>query len=183
MLKKLWHDPVWSTVIASLIVAILLGATTYFLNLWPKIWEFLKNGYGLFLSSTEIPYWVLGLLGALSLPTIFLFFLFLKKVKEPIWRTYREALFFNLKWRWDYGDDGFIFPLHTFCPHCDLQVYPRDASAYRAVDRIAFECEGCGHRLGEQQESLESLENKVRRFIQQKLRNNTWLERVKPEKG
>lgn len=119
------------------------------------------------------------LLGLLSLPGIVLIF-FLHKIfypkgpKPPEWRSYREDLFFNLKWRWNYADDDFIYPLHTFCPNCDFQVYSKYASSYRGIDHISFECESCGRQLGKYSESTESLEDKVKRSIQQKLRNGTW---------
>lgn len=178
MVKKLWHDPVWSAVIAGLIVTGTLALLTYFLNLWPPIWEFLKNGFYFFLASSEIPHWVVGLLVLFSLPTFFLFFILLKKDKGPDWRSYREDIFLNLKWRWNYEKDGYIYPLCPFCLYCDFQIIPKNTSAYIAVDRIAFECDNCQHQFGEYQESIESIENKVKRSIQQKLRNGTWLEKI-----
>lgn len=54
MLKKIWHDPVWSKVIAAILVATLSAVATL---LW-------KSSVGAFLLRTSpIPNWVLGLLG------------------------------------------------------------------------------------------------------------------------
>lgn len=37
MLKKIWHDPVWSKVIAGVILGIGTAAAVYFLDWWPRI--------------------------------------------------------------------------------------------------------------------------------------------------
>lgn len=181
MVKKLWNDPVWSKVIAGVILA--AGATigAYFLNWWPNIGRFIKKGYELAFLSTNVPNWLLGLMSILSLPVILIAAaLIWEKIhpketkKGPEWLSYRSDIYFNLRWRWNYFEDGNIFDLHTFCPHCDFQVFPHNASSFRMIDRIGFRCDSCGRNLGEMDESPDSLQNKVKRFIQQKLRNGFW---------
>jgi hypothetical protein len=57
VLKKIWHDPVWSIVIGSVIAAIVIAVLTAVAGL---LWR----AFGAFLLSTSsIPNWVLGLLG------------------------------------------------------------------------------------------------------------------------
>ena len=181
MLKKLWNDPVWSKVIAGAILAVgtLLG--TYFLDWWPTIGRFAKDAYNFALSPTSLLNWIIGVLGLLAAPTIIgLLAIIWQKIfpsssSATDWRNYTTDKFFGLRWRWRYFGDGKIYDVHTFCPHCDFQIYAEDASAYRAVDRITFRCDSCSQRLGEFDEPFASLENKVKRFVQQKIRNGSWL--------
>ena len=95
------------------------------------------------------------------------------KAGDAALQAYTEDNFFGLRWRWNYGN-GQLSTLTTYCPHCDYQVFPANASAYRAIDRIQFHCDSCSAQLGEFEESWDALENKARRFVQQKLRNGTW---------
>lgn len=181
MLKKLWNDPVWSKVIAGVILATSATVATYFLDWWPAIGKFGAQSYPFTLASSSIPNWLLFLLGLLGLPTVILLGavvwqkVFPPQSTAPSWRSYTTDLFFGLRWRWRYFDDGQIYDAHTFCPYCDFQVYAQDVSSYRVIDHIAFHCDSCGRRLAEFQESFTSLENKTKRFIQQKIRSGTWL--------
>lgn len=178
--KKLWHDPVWSKVIAGAILA--LGATvaTYFLNWWPTIGGFANSLIAFTLASTPTPIWLLLVLALLALPMLIFIgalvwqSVFPSKAHSPSWQNYTTDIFFGLRWRWKYGTGAQIYDAHTFCPHCDFQVYAKDISSYRFIDHIAFHCDSCSRHLGEFHESFNSLENKVKRFVQQKLRNRTW---------
>lgn len=189
MLKKLWHDPVWSKVIAGLILAAGAGTTGYFLHWWRAIGATVGPCYTLLLAATSVPNWILFLFGLLSLPTVILLGviiwlkIFPSKPASPSWQTYTTDLFFGLRWRWKYLRDGQIYDATTFCPHCDFQVYAQNVSAYRIVDHIAFQCESCGSQLGDFQESFASLEDKVKRFIQQKIRNGTSRKRKPSSTG
>jgi hypothetical protein len=181
MLKKLWNDPVWSKVIAGAIPAVgaLLG--TYLLDLWPTIGSFAKDTYKFAVSATSLSNWVIGILGLLAtLPIIILLAIIWQKIfpsssSTPDWQNYITDEFFGLRWRWRYSGNWQIYDIHAFCPHCDFQVYAKNASAYHPIDRIMFLCESCDQKLGEFDESFLSLENKIGRFIQQKIRNGNWF--------
>lgn len=179
-LTKIWHDPVWSKVIAGFILAVGAIAASYFFDWWPMIGELVAQCYAFVLASTYVPNWLLFILGLLILPLGIIFGVivwqkvFTPQAIAPSWQNYTTDFFFGLRWRWTYGGGGQIHDVHTFCPHCDFQVYPQDVSSYRFIDHIAFHCESCNRRLGEFQESFGSLESKTKRFIQQKLRNGTW---------
>ena len=181
LFTKLWHDPVWSKVIAGVILAVGATVATYFLNWWPVIGEFVSQCFTFALASTSTPNWLLFVLGLLALPVVIIFGvivwekIFPPHSTPPSWRSYTTDFFFGLRWRWTYGNMGELYNTHTFCPHCDYQVFAQDASPYRVIDHIAFHCESCDRHLGEFQESLASLESKTERFIQQKIRNGTWL--------
>jgi hypothetical protein len=181
-IKKLWHDPVWSKVIAGVILATGAAASAYFLDWWPAIGAFAANAYQFALAATSTPNWVLLILGLLSLTTVVFIgalawqAVYPQKPTSLSWRTYTTDIYFGLRWRWRYFDDGQICDTHTFCPHCDFQVYAHDVSSYSVIDHIAFHCDSCGRHLGEFKESIASLENKTKRFIQQKIRNGSWLD-------
>jgi hypothetical protein len=147
---KIWHDPVWSKVIAGIVLGGGALALTYLLNLlWPSIGEYVHAIYRFALAATALPNWTIGLLGLLALPVIVLVFgsLWQKGFPakpEPEWMNYRTDEFFNLniRWRWDYRSSG-IHNLSAFCPYCDFQIYAQE----EGWDRIVFDCEKCGQKL------------------------------------
>lgn len=179
MWKKVWTDPVWSKVISAGILAAIALVGSYLLNWWPAIGQYLAQGLAFARTESQIPNWLTGLLAVLSLPTLLVMlalawhFVLTAKADAPSWQTYTSDNFFGLRWRWRYLRES-LSDMHTFCPHCDFQVFPERASAFAAVDRISFHCESCDRALGTFDESYESLENKACRFVQQKLRNGTW---------
>lgn len=177
LIKKLWRDPVWSKVIAGVILAVGAAIGAYSLNWWPAIGKFAAHSYELLLFSTSVPNWAILIMGLLSLPTLLFLGAFAWQVAFPhkppslSWRDYNTDIYFNLRWRWKYFSDGQVYDMHAFCPHCDFQIYAQDIGSYRIIDHISFHCESCGRHLAEFQESLSSLENRTKRFIQQKIRN------------
>ena len=181
MLKNFWNDPVWSKAIAGTILGAGALPASYFLNRRPIIRSFATTAYDFAFFSTALPNWAIGFLGLLAAPTVVVVVVLTWRRIFPAssniidWKNYRTDNFFGLRWRWNYFDGGQIYEIHTFCPHCDFQVYAEDASAYRAIDRIAFRCDSCGQRLGEFDEPYQTLEHKVKRFIQQKIRNGSWV--------
>ena len=178
MLKALWKDPVWAAVIATGITALLGVVGTYVLGLWPAISNWASDAWKFITVSTPVSNWILGVLGLCTALAIL-------AVVAGVWTSvsgrrspltsYTTDTFFGLRWRWIYMG-GTIDRLHTFCPKCDFQVFPLNASSYRAVDRIAFRCDGCGEELGSFDENYESLESKATRLVQLKLRKGTWSE-------
>ena len=181
IVKKLWNDPVWSRVIAGVILAVGASTGAYFLNWWPIIGGFTKRGYNFIFVTTNVPNWLLGILGIVCLPTIFIVLALAweqispkKQNTESGWRSYKSDIYFGLRWRWKYFQDGSIHDVFTFCPYCDFQVFPYNTSSYRIIDRIGYHCDSCGRDLGQLDESQDSLEDKVIRLIQQKLRNESW---------
>ena len=177
MLKRIWKDPVWASVIATGIG----GLASYLAGWWPSIVQAMKEVWTFLGAASLISHWIVAVLALLALPTLIVGFmlawqvLWPTPVSKPDWYGYTEDNFFGLRWRWRYFDDGNIRDIHTFCPRCDFQVFPQNASAWDAVDRIRFRCDSCHSDLGEFQEAFESVESKTKRFIQQKVRNNTWI--------
>ena len=178
-MKSLWKDPVWSTVIAAGVIAAAGALGTYLLGFWPTIASFGRHIWHLVTASTEVPNWLLVLLGLAIIPTLLLLAVavwtsFAKSDSgQATWGRYTSDTFFNLRWRWRYTA-GRIDALNTFCPHCDYQVFPYDASGFTGIDRIGFKCDSCSRSLGEFDESIRSLTSKVERFVQQKIRSGSW---------
>lgn len=178
MFRKLWHDPVWSKVIAGIILGLGAVGLADFLNWWPALARQITLAHELLSSSNQVQNWIVIILTLLSLPTIlFACYIVFEKffpssATETNWQDYKKDNFYGLRWRWKFEDE-LIYDMSMFCPTCDFQVYPMNASSYGA-DRIRFRCDACGTMLGEHEGSLEILEDRVKRLIQQKLRNGTW---------
>lgn len=179
--KSIWHDPVWSKVISTGIVGTLALGLSYFLDWWSVLGFYLTTALTFVGNKSLIPNWLIGLLILAALPAVAVLATLVWRTAFPrathasSWQSYTSDFFMNLRWRWRYAGD-YITDLQTFCPHCDFQVYPENVSAYRVVDRIAFHCESCDTHLGTFDESYRSLESKVERFAQQKIRNGKWTE-------
>lgn len=179
MWGKLWKDPVWSTVIATGIIAAVGGLGAYLLGYWPTISHGAYATWGFFFSFSNIPNWVIALLCLAALPSALLLAAFARHMvrgEREItidWTSYKADDFFHLRWRWHYAN-GRIVKLNTFCPNCDYQVFARNSSSYDFIDIIEFSCDSCHRDLAEFTESEAQLHSKVERFIQQKIRNDTW---------
>jgi hypothetical protein len=174
-LTKIWKDPVWAAVISTAIVAAGGTVVTYLFGPWPTIGTWIKSVAAYGVATSQLPNWCIWLLGAVALPTVLfalaLVWEALRGSNEPDPRLlYVEDVILGLRWRWKYLSGGTFGDVHSFCPHCDFQVFPQDARAYDAIDRIAYSCDSCGAKLAEFAESHGELESKVRRFIQQKLK-------------
>jgi hypothetical protein len=123
MLKKLWHDPVWSKVIAGIILAFGAVAIAYVLDLGPTIIRSLREWSQVLGASTPVPNWLLVVLALLALPVIIVLIIVLLPAvpilgsaiqvsgagsASPSWRAYTSDDFIGLHWRWTYFGDGTI---------------------------------------------------------------------------
>jgi len=70
MLKRVWHDPVWSKVIASLIPIFAVSIGTYLLNLWPLIVKLFYSVIDISITKVSISSWIFALLPLLSVSFI-----------------------------------------------------------------------------------------------------------------
>jgi hypothetical protein len=176
-IAKLWHDPVWSKVIAVAGISILGAIWSYFQGLWPAIGAPIAYAMSwTFKQRTPIPNWLLILLYASGVATVVIVAIRVWAVISPAgWRSYVEDEFFGVRWRWRYGHDGGVYDLHSFCPVCDYQVYAANASYFRTAPRIEYRCENCGGRVLAGFDGVpEEVENRVIRHVQQKLRTSSW---------
>jgi len=167
-------------VIATGILTLAGAVFAYFLNWWPSIKNFFSHLASFLVSVTEVSNWLIGLMAictsiiVIVIAGILWSFIFPEKQNNN-WHNYISDNFFGLEWHWKYGDGGSIYNLYSCCIHCRYQVHPQNASAFRAVPSISFQCDSCGSTTGPFEGSQLDLESKVERFIQQKLRTGSWL--------
>ena len=127
MLKKIWHDSVWSEVIAQGIfdviktclvpVVLVFGvvAVAFLTGLWPKISEFSQKSILFVLSSSQVPNWLLLILCVTTVLYIIkmgrgTIHRFVSKENEPAWKSYTEDLIEGIRWRWTYKDGSIWIP-------------------------------------------------------------------------
>jgi len=96
------------------------------------------------------------------------------KIDRPAWISYTMDVFYDVRWRWTYGNSAEIENVLPFCPRCDYQLTIRNISNIPIVDVLAFHCDLCNRDVATIQEPLSSITSKVTRFIHQKLRTETW---------
>lgn len=183
MLKKVWSDPVWAAVIASVIFGGLSAGAVYVFDWAPRIGGVVSQAWQYLLADAVIPRWLIGLLVLLATPALVLVGVFMWGSRKPqplSWEDYRSDQFYGLNWRWSYSGLR-VVRLVSFCSRCDFQVYPQDSSYFSAVPRFLYQCDGCGARLGEFDGDVGILDNKVERSIHQKLRNGQWQQVVLSE--
>lgn len=48
---------------------------------------------------------------------------------EPTVLDYREDMFFNLKWRWNYSGNKMV-RMSCYCPYCDYQIVPVESEDF-----------------------------------------------------
>ena len=92
-----------------------------------------------------------------------------RKPEPSLVARYTEDTIYGIRWRWSYGQHG-LYGLHSFCPQCDMQVDPRPASAYQALDFVEYHCDDCGAHLHRFEFGQDEVESRVKRKIQQALR-------------
>ena len=83
LLKRIWHDPVWSKIIASLILISVVPVGAYLLNLWPLIIKSIYSVIDISIAKTSIPNWIFALLTLLSVSFIARFIVIVWKRQFP----------------------------------------------------------------------------------------------------
>lgn len=177
-LRRLWSDPVWSAVIATTIVAGVTAVGSYFLNWWPAIARAVGWCWAWLGAKTAVAHWLLGVLflAAALWGWVLVMLLWQSMSRAPemlTWKMYTTDKFFGLRWRWTWGSNG-LFNLLAYCPRCDYQVSVEYRTFYPATTGVVFRCDLCGCDVGESREPLDQMQDKVERFIHQKVRTNTW---------
>lgn len=172
MLKKIWKDPVWSTCISGLIAV----AAGYFgLNVLKQVW---KTTWRFLIASSLIPHGLLlVLIGLLVALVVYLGLTARSASREagPAWKSYNQDVFAGVLWHWEYYG-GTIENLAAFCPGCDYRMRFFNPSGYNAISYLTFVCDICGSEYPFS-ESLESVQSKVERLIDPKVRTGTWVTR------
>jgi hypothetical protein len=124
-------------------------------------------------AKTPVCNWLIGLVCiGVILAVLFVVEIALSAKKDaerlPLPFSYREDVFFGVRWRWRY-DGHDIIGLHCLCLNCGLQIYFADASAYDVIPRVAARCDDCGRPSQTFDGNHEMLESHVIRLIHRNL--------------
>lgn len=181
VLRKIWQDPVWSKIIAT---AILGGAGWFAYHWWPGLRSAIAAFWMFLLATSPVPHWLLGSLILIALIAVLMFISNISKVVlpdenpygnvvpvVPDWHSYRDDDFFGLRWRWGYDNNMIQRPM-PFCPICDYQLLPDNTMMF--AGSVCFHCDSCRKNVATLPESWDSLQSKVGRFIEQKIRTGKW---------
>jgi hypothetical protein len=185
ILKKYWHDPVWSKVIAVAIVGLAGIAWASYRHWWSMIWLRITDVHAYMVSTTPVRHWVFGLLVLIAALFVMMVIgitvsthqpeknpfgnIVPVAVARPEWLSYTTDYFYELRWRWKYRD-GDIKDLNAFCPRCDYQMVPTGISR---LSQVSFRCDICpeGYEI---RESYDAMMSVIPRRIQQRIRTGTY---------
>lgn len=175
MFKKVWRDPVWSAVIAAVILGVGGSVWAFASEIWGVVSTWPGAARDFLFAVTEVPNWLLAILSLCGVAVLALMGLLAwvavfdrKGPATPL--SYTQDTIFNIRWRWRLASDGTIYNLASFCPYCDLQIHPTNVGTYRVIDHIAYRCEDCGTVLKEFDMWVDMIEDRVIRQIQKKIR-------------
>ena len=175
-LKKIWHDPVWSKVIAVGVIAVIAAGITTAKGAWQSVWAEIIGAF-LWLGETSAIYNWLWLLWAIVtlivMGMIAIAFVQNRTMETVSFKEYNEEVFFDVQWRWQYADT-MIVNLTSFCSNCDYQVFADSGLPYGASQPTVFQCEDCEYSPKPIDCSASELESRVKRSIHKRLRNGTW---------
>jgi hypothetical protein len=182
VITKIWHDPVWSKVIATGILGILGIAITSWFQWWPAIGAAAHATWALLIADTATPNWLLIILALCTFAVCFCLAALLwgwlapaklRGAQEPQWTDYLADTFLDLRWRWTFQGHH-PRNIAAFCPKCDYQLSYRSDGRFGMTLSIAFHCDACQWASHRFEEDYLELESKIERFVQQKLRNGSW---------
>ena len=171
LIKKIWHDPVMSKIVASVLLLVIGVVWTIFAGWWSAIHSALSKAWVWLFLITPTVNWLLVLLSlAAAVLTVlllqFLYYRFFDKKGNAF--DYRTDEFFNVKWRWDWAH-GRLSNLTAYCPACDFEVF-FDNSAYDIAKTSAIFCEDCNSLLHQFEQSVDEVESRVSRMILRNVR-------------
>lgn len=122
-LKKVWKDPVWSAVIAGIVLAALLAAGQYFLGLWPYFIKCAEWVWSIITVDVSVPLWLL----ITGIPVLLLLIpvsTSLTPEKEPKFIKYTHDHILGIDWCWKwippnkYRSEYKFDELTPRCPSC-----------------------------------------------------------------
>jgi len=178
-IKKIWHDPVWSKVIAGVLLAAGGMIVAYLAGWWPSIGNFFGTVATFAVRRSSVPIWILALLviaaAMLVVVTGFIVWRILYAAALD-WRSYVSDEIFGIRWRWKYDSGGNIYDLQSFCPACDYQTFASWVDPF--IPRfIKYVCDDCGRELGQFDGTETEYQDLVVRKIHQKIRTDKWRNR------
>lgn len=187
MLKAIWRDPV----VSGLIVAgVGTTAVAYFTRFFGWVWEFLLSAYNWMGEPSQIPNWAVVLNFVVLAPTLLIVLLIYlegrRSDSDPTVWDYREDMFFNLKWRWNYSGNKMV-RMSCYCPYCDYQIVPVESEDFMNggfFRRCKFFCESCNSSLHSADGFAAEVKDKAELHVQRKIRTGEWKNSLlQPSKG
>jgi hypothetical protein len=178
-MNKILKHPLWSSVVASLIVAAILafvpGLFSGLVEVFTKVFKWLGT-------STPVWNWLLLALIALSIAffaTIALI-AFVRVLKKIDTNKYIKDTFMGFVWRWRINENE-IYDIVPFCPKCDMQIYPKNVQGPRYLEenKVRIECDDCRGFAEILNYSPDDLIDHVRRQIEKNIRTGEWRNRIK----
>jgi hypothetical protein len=182
--KKVWWW-FWSAVVVS--VATSLIASMLFEWKPPQFLEPINNFlYGLRLWLREdvtITRWCYWFLFGFFVVCVLLFaWSRIRRLSAPGYFRYRQDTVFGTPWRWNWSARGDITDLWCCCPICDrIMLYSTDYDKRDHMIKTTVRCEYHDQpfaRAGEKDDLL----NAVKREIDLKVRNGTWVQVVQSKR-
>ena len=122
-MKKVWKDPVWSSVIAGIVLAVLLAAGQHFLGLWLYFIKGAEWVWSVITVDVSVPLWLL----ITGIPILVLFIPVTTRVipdKEPKFTKYTHDHILGIDWNWKwippnkFRADYKLDELTPRCPSC-----------------------------------------------------------------
>lgn len=181
--------PLWSAVIAGLILS---GMGWLWLERdwwWPSIATHAGFAWNFLFRTAELPYWLVALLLIPATLVVFVVVLAVVESRKTVERPpssddYTTDVFFNIRWRWNYRSYD-LRPI-AYCTACGVQLRPANVGGFAAAPRTQFACTdavGCGANLHTFESDLQTVEEDVARLVQRNLNTGRWLERLQTQKN
>lgn len=188
-IKKIWHDPVWSKVIAAGVVALVTSLANHLFHWWSWVGllkhtnQLIKASWAFFFSTSPVPHWLIGLgiilsiIAAATLIMVIIAAIAARPAKsaqqsQVDWHAYTTDLFYGVRWRWDYEPSGQVRNPICFCPRCDCQLAMEEPRGI--LELTIFHCPRCEQIVKEVENTPYQIEQTVVAFIERKLRNDLW---------
>ena len=173
--------PIRTKVVAGVVSGLILATIFYAVpKLFQWIISILSWLWQYFISSINIPKWLLWLLLILALPTLVrVLKRFLKRDEnsEPTFWMYRQDEFEGITWRWSYDYSGRPVNIVPFCPNCDSQLVhvKENQFSLKPTFSVSFYCERCKQERARIEGGNEYYAvSMIERFIDRKIRNGEW---------
>lgn len=175
MIKKIWHDPVLSKVISSIIIFLGSLIIFYLVGLWSILGSFLQQISSLAVTKSNIQNWLLAFLGILTIWKLCDVFkkLFYRPTRpRDAFRSYRKDKIDGIVWRWNYANSPYgALYRGSVVPHCPKCGYELElVGILRLSDPIIFRCGRCNKNIRELKRSV------VQRNTREKFINDIYLE-------
>lgn len=201
MLRRIWHDPVWSKVIATGLCVAIPWVVNRLFHWWSwsalfiKFENALRKGWAFALSTSPTPHWLIGLAGLVIILFIAVLVSALMPtarseeqilpigrsagLDQPAWHAYTTDTFYKVRWRWTYENSGQATIPVCFCPRCNCQLVVHNLGQMTGMDTSGFYCVSCDKYVEKIDKSLDEVEQGVTLLIQKNPRNGTWADVVR----